>query len=66
MTRDLLKRIIKEEVKRFFENKKSKPASEVLKLMDNDYEYQQALKIVLSKYKNVNKAELERELDNYI
>lgn len=46
-------------------NKKSKEASLVLKLMDKDYSYKDALNAVV-KSKKVNKRTLEKELDNYI
>jgi hypothetical protein len=45
---------------------KSKPASMVLKLIDKDYSYQQALTAALKKYSYVKKARLEKELDLYI
>jgi hypothetical protein len=45
---------------------KSKEASMVLQLMDRDYSYGDALKATLNKYKNVNKATLEKELNKYI
>lgn len=44
---------------------KSKEAKKVLKLMDKDYSYSEALKIVL-KDKTINKIKLEKELDKYI
>jgi hypothetical protein len=34
--------------------------------MDKDYSYQNALDLVLKKYKNINKKDLEKELDKYI
>ena len=46
--------------------KKSKAASKVLQLMDEDYSYQKALKTVLSSDKRLSKAKLEKELDIYI
>lgn len=46
--------------------KKSKAASKVLKLMDNDYSYSEALKEVLKSDKRINKKRLEKELDKYI
>jgi hypothetical protein len=52
------------EVKQITE--KSKEASMVLQLMDKDYTYGDALKKVLSKYKTVNKNQLEKELNKYI
>lgn len=45
---------------------KSKAASRVLRLMDEDYSYQQALKIALKENKGVGKRTLEKELDRYI
>ena len=45
---------------------KSKAASRVLKLMDEDYSYQQALKIALKENKGVGKRTLEKELNRYI
>jgi hypothetical protein len=46
--------------------KKSNACSQVLKLMDKDHSYSEALKKVLSSDKRLNKAKLEKELDNYI
>lgn len=43
---------------------KSKAASDVLKLMDMDYSYTQALEIVLGTF--ISKAKLEKELEKYI
>ena len=52
------------------EAQKSPAAKMVLQLMDNDPDgggnYEVALKKTLAKFKNVNKAELEKELDLYI
>jgi uncharacterized protein YoaH (UPF0181 family) len=45
---------------------KSKAVSKVLRLMDNDYSYSEAIKIVLLEDKRLNKKSLERELNNYI
>jgi hypothetical protein len=45
---------------------KSKAAAKVLKLMDNDYSYQKALKKVLSEDKRLSKKNLEIELNKYI
>ena len=45
---------------------KSVEASKVLKLMDDDYSYQDALKLVLSNNKNIDKTKLEKELNKYI
>jgi hypothetical protein len=45
---------------------KSKAASAILKLMDKDMSYSQALKKVLSSDKRLSKDKLERELDIYI
>lgn len=45
---------------------KSVEASKVLKLMDDDYSYQDALKLVLSNNKNIDKTKLEKELNQYI
>jgi len=46
--------------------KKSKAASQVLKLMDNDYTYQEALKIVLALNFGISKIKLEKELNKFI
>lgn len=45
---------------------KSKEARAVLKLMDQDYEYQDALKKVLKDDPKLNKKKLEKELETYI
>ena len=47
---------------------KSKEASEVLQLMDDDEDanYGKALKAVLKKYPKVDKKTLEKELNKYI
>jgi hypothetical protein len=45
---------------------KSKAASRVLKLMDQDMSYQEALRISLKENKGVGKRSLEKELDKYI
>jgi len=45
---------------------KSKAASMVLKLMDQDISYQEALRISLKENKGVGKRSLEKELDKYI
>ena len=45
--------------------KKSKEAKMVLRLMDKDYSYQNALKIALA-LSNKTKRKLEKELDYYI
>jgi hypothetical protein len=45
---------------------KSKAVSKVLRLMDNDYSYSEAIKIVLLEDKRLNKKSLERELNKYI
>jgi len=45
---------------------KSKAVTKVLRLMDNDYSYSQALKIVLLEDKRLNKKTLEKELNKYI
>jgi hypothetical protein len=45
---------------------KSKAASRVLKLMDQDISYQEALRISLKENKGVGKRSLEKELDKYI
>jgi hypothetical protein len=42
---------------------KSKAASRVLKLMDQDLSYQEALRISLKENKGVGKRTLEKELD---
>ena len=44
---------------------KTQECSQVLKLIDKDYEYQEALMIVLN-ITDRNKQELENELNNYI
>jgi len=44
---------------------KTLECSQVLKLMDEDYEYQEALQIILY-ITNREKKELEEELNNYI
>lgn len=66
--RTLVRKLIKEEFENIKEknNKKSIYASMVLKLMDDDYSYTDALNKVLSNNKDVNKSELEKELDKYI
>ncbi len=46
--------------------KKSKAASQVLKLMDKDYSYQEALKVALSLNSKISKKNLEKELDKYV
>jgi len=46
--------------------KKSKACSTVLKLMDMDFSYTEALKIVLKKDKRLSKKKLETELNKYI
>lgn len=46
--------------------RKSKAASRVLKLMDQDMSYQEALRISLKENKGVGKRSLEKELDKYI
>lgn len=50
------------------ESKKSPAAKMVLQLMDSeeDANYQEALKKALAKFKDVDKAELEKELNKYI
>jgi hypothetical protein len=45
---------------------KSKAASRVLKLMDQDISYQEALRISLKENKGVGKRSLEKELDKYV
>lgn len=39
---------------------------QVLRLMDEDYSYEEALKIVLAENPNRNREDLEKELDQYI
>ena len=51
---------------KYGKEKKSKEAKKVLQLMDEDYTYQQALKIVLNENQNINKKNLEKELNKYI
>ena len=46
--------------------KKTKQASEVLQLMDKDYDYLTALKKVLRKNKNLTRAKLEKDLNPFI
>ena len=46
--------------------KKSKAASKVLKLMDQDYSYEKALKTVLSGDKRLSRKKLKIELERYI
>lgn len=50
----------------FVNESKSKEASMVLNLMDHDYSYEDALKIVLKADPSINKSKLEKELDQYI
>jgi hypothetical protein len=66
--RTLVRKLIKEEFEsiKAKDDKKSVHASMVLKLMDDDYSYTDALNKVLSNNKDVNKSELEKELDKYI
>lgn len=45
---------------------KSKECSKVLQLMDEGFSYEKALNTVLAMYPNINKADLEGELDIYI
>lgn len=45
---------------------KSAPCSKVLQLMDMNYSYQQALKVVLDENPHLNKGTLELELEFYI
>ena len=45
---------------------KTKECKKVLQLMDQDFEYQRALKKVLSESKNTDKKTLENELNLYI
>jgi len=46
--------------------KKSKQASMVLQLMDQDHSYSEAIKIVLGKNKKTSRVKLEKELNKYI
>jgi len=46
--------------------KKSNAAKCVLNLMDADYSYSEALKIVLNNDKRLNAAKLEKQLNKYI
>lgn len=48
------------------EKPKSKAASKVLKLMDKDFSYSEALKKVLKEDKRLSKKKLEKELNTYI
>lgn len=50
----------------FLINGKSKEASNVLKLLDNDYSYKEAMEKTLQNFKNISKRDLEIELDIYI
>lgn len=50
----------------FLINGKSKEASNVLKLLDNDYSYKEAMEKTLQSFKNISKRDLEIELDIYI
>jgi hypothetical protein len=70
---DKLKKVRSEEdvmkfkiVESILENKKSKETSMVLQLMDKDYSYERALKVVLAKYKSIDRKTLEKELNKYI
>lgn len=45
---------------------KSRECKQVLRLMDEDYSYQEALQIVLSENPNRDKQDLEKELEQYI
>ena len=45
---------------------KSKECSGVLRLMDHDYEYQEALAIILIINPDIDKKELENELNLYV
>ena len=45
---------------------KSKAASKVLKLMDKNLSYQNAIKLVLKEDKRLSKKKLESELNKYI
>jgi hypothetical protein len=45
---------------------KSSPCAKVLKLMDSDHNYQDALSTVLSETPSLDKQSLEAELNNYI
>ena len=45
---------------------KSKAASRVLRLMDEDYSYQEALRISLRENKGVGKRTLDKELNKYV
>lgn len=50
----------------YLRTSKTKECSKVLQLMDQDYSYSKALKIVLSNNKQVDKNKLEKELNHYI
>lgn len=50
----------------FRTDKKSVYASKVLQLMDQDFEYQKALKTVLNENKSINAIDLKFELELYI
>lgn len=45
---------------------KTKACKKVLELMDKDFEYQKALKIVLDSDKRLSKTKLENELNKYV
>ena len=45
---------------------KSKACSNVLKLMDKNYSYQKAVKLVLESDKRLSKKKLENEFNSYI
>lgn len=47
------------------EVKKTKEAKMVLQMMDKDYSYQDALKMVIKKT-GINKKKLEKDLDHWI
>jgi hypothetical protein len=46
--------------------KKSAAASNVLQLMDKDFDYQEALEVTLSGDKRLSKEKLEKELNHYV
>lgn len=48
------------------QNTKSREASKVLQLMDNDFSYKQALETVLSDNPTIHRESLENELNRYI
>lgn len=50
----------------YINSKKSVFATMVLRMMDMDYSYEQALDLICRIFTEINVAELEKELDLYI